>query len=1295
MTDRRWSIWIDTGGTFTDCLALPPDGELAGLRRAKVLSTGALRGRVVEVLDSKRLLIAVNWEACDDFVRGFGLRVLGRPGNIGVVGRFDSSAGLIELEAAMSSETLESMKEEPGRRFEVRGDEPAPIVAARLVTGTPAGDALPPLNMRLGTTRGTNALLERRGARVALFITEGFADLLRIGDQQRPDLFALNVVKAEPLYEAVVEVRGQLDAAGREIAPLDLPRVEAEARRLVQDGFTVAAVTLMHSYRNPDHELRIVECLKRVGFTHVVDSAALSPLIRILHRAETAVVDAYLAPIIEGYLDDVSRRIASGSGRLHIMTSAGGLTSAASYRARDSLLSGPAGGVAGMAAAGRMSGFDRLIGFDMGGTSTDVARYDGDYEYRFEQRIAGARLVAPALAIETVAAGGGSICEFVDDRLKVGPESASADPGPACYGAGGPLTLTDVNLLGGRLDADRFEIPIDVEAATHALDDIAMQVAAATGRRPDTNELLDGFLEIANERMADAIAQISLRRGFDPADYALVAFGGAGGQHACAIADRLGMATVIMPADASLLSALGIGHAAIERFQERQVLRLLDEIEPELEGVVAAMDERAIEAVAAEGVERREIRVRRRIVSLRLLGQDTALPIDLTAMAALRASFAERYQAMYGTPPGEAGKPVEVESVRVVASSQVRAVRTAVVHGAGMRECQTARSVTARIGGMWRQAPVFMREDLSSGDNFRGPALVFSRRSAFVIDDGWEARIDEAGAIVARRHDGVERRHAQAGRLCHQNRTPDVVQRELFTNRFSAIAEEMGRMLERTALSTNVKERLDFSCTLLNAAGELLVNAPHMPVHLGAMGLCVRSVRQVIDVRPGDVIVTNHPRNGGSHLPDMTVITPVFDAARALLGYTASRAHHAEIGGTRPGSMPPDATTLAEEGVIIEPRYLIETGRSCFAAIEAMLRAGPHPSRAVADNLADLRAQVAANHHGAASLRRLADQSGPAVIHEQMAALRDRAEALARAALQDVTDGTYDATERLDDGAELKVAITIRGDEAVFDFTGTSAVHPGNLNATPAIVTSAVIYVLRLLIGERLPLNEGIMRAVELVIPRGCILNPEFPADPRACPAVVGGNVETSQRLVGTLLKALGLCASAQGTMNNVLFGNDRLGYYETVCGGTGAGPGFDGADAVQSHMTNTRITDPEILEHRYPVRLNRFAIRRGSGGAGRFRGGDGAVREIEFLAPMSLSIVSQHRVAGPFGLEGGQPGEPGRQRVVRAGGEVIELGPIDGCEIGAGDRFMLETPGGGGYGEPINGPGAGTRSGT
>jgi 5-oxoprolinase (ATP-hydrolysing) len=773
--------------------------------------------------------------------------------------------------------------------------------------------------------------------------------------------------------------------------------------------------------------------------------------------------------------------------------------------------------------------------------------------------------------------------------------------------------------------------------------------------------------------MAGAIRRISLRRGYDPAQHALVAFGGAGGQHACGVADRLGMRKVVVPPDAALLSALGLGQAVVERFGEQQVLEPLDRVGPKITSWMEQLGQSAIDAVEAAGVERDRIRVRRRILHLRFSGQESCLEIEWGARSSIRREFEQRYAQLYGHQPVD--RDVELESVRVVASSVPEAEQPAPFETSPSSATEPWHLRTWVDDG-WREIPAFDRESLAPGAHLAGPALVLERHSATVIEPGWRAEVDGAGALILERHEPLT--------ALSEERRPETIRLELFTQRFYALVKEMGERLERTAVSTNVKERLDFSCALLDPEGELVANAPHIPVHLGALGLCVRSVAAAIEMRPGDVVVTNHPSFGGSHLPDVTVITPVFgsDSDSSLLGYVASRAHHAEIGGTRPGSVPPAARKLVEEGVVIPPSYLLERGEPRWEAIRERLLSGPWPTRNVEDNLADLRAAVAANHAGATALCALAAAHGESTLLRYMERLKRLAEHQIRHALRKIPDGEYVAEEHLDDGTPLRVRFDIEGDRARIDFVGSGAVHPGNLNATPAIVSSAVIYVLRLMIEQPLPLNEGLLRAVTLEIPSG-ILDPPFPADPARAPAVVGGNVETSQRLVDTLLKALGLAACSQGTMNNLIFGNPRYGYYETLGGGCGAGPRYHGASAVHSHMTNTRITDPEVLEHRYPARVERFAVRRDSGGDGEHRGGDGIVREFSFLEPVSISVLSQHRRVRPYGLHGGEAGKVGEQRVVRGSGEVLLLDAVDGCEADAGDRLIVETPGGGGYGEP------------
>ncbi len=1232
-----------------------------------MLSHGALRGTIVAVHGPRTFRVASDWDVPGDCVRGFRFAMLGREHAPVRVESHEPREGTLRLDAPPGLEV------KPGARFELLSPEEAPLLGLRLATATPLDQPLPPVRMRLATTRGTNALLERRGAPVAFFVTAGFGDLLRIGTQQRPDLFALDIQKPEPLYREVIEVPERLAANGQVVRRLDVEALAPVVQQLRAAGIRAAAVALLHSWSNPVHEQELEKFLRRHGFEPVSCSAALAPCIKILPRAETAVVDAYLAAIVVGYLERVGAALTQGS--LHVMTSAGGLQSAGSYQAKDCLLSGPAAGVVGAARAGRRSGFARLISFDMGGTSTDVARVDTAPHYVFEQRIGSAHLVAPALAIETVAAGGGSICSFEHGELRVGPESAGAVPGPACYGAGGPLTLTDVNLLLGRLDPERFAIPLELEAAREACARLCREVAASTGQTVVPEEILAGLANLADERMADAVRRISVRQGYDPRDYTLVAFGGAGGQHACAVASHLGLDTVLIPAQPALASAVGLGAAAMERFAARQVLLPLDVVQDDLPAWAAELAAQAATALRAEGAEPCSRRV---LSTLRLDGQESSLQVE--GEAGLDAAFEAAYRATFGYWP--AGRGIEVESLRVIVAAPAgeRSDGVADVAANAAAPVTPPRAVSplgqARVwfAGAWHAVPRHERGSLPAGAAFAGPALVTEPYSVVVVAPGWACNVDAAGALVLRRQSTA------APPAVAPAAPPEIVRLELFAHRFETIAREMGEMLGRTAVSTNVKERLDFSCAVLDASGELIVNAPHIPVHLGALGMCVRSVREVLPMQPGDVIVTNHPAYGGTHLPDVSVISPVHLPDGGLLGYVASRAHHAEIGGIQPGSMPPNAAHLVEEGVVIAPMHLYRRGEARWEAMRRLLATAPFPSRAVEENLAHLRAAVAANRLGVRALLALAFAHGASEVRAAMAGLSARAAARLGAALQRVPAGIYTATEALDDGTPLQVRSDVRDGTARGDFAGSGGVHPGSLNASPAVVGSAVLYVLRLLVQEPMPLNEGSLRAVRVHVPPG-LLAPDFPADPARSPAVCGGNVETSQRLVDVLLKALGLAACSQGTMNNVVFGTESMSYYETVGGGAGAGPGFDGASAVHTHMTNTRCTDPEVLELRYPVRLERFAIRTGTGGSGRHRGGDGIVRQITFLAPMTLSVLGQHRHAGPYGLEGGGRGQPARQVVVRANGTVVPLDSIAGCEVGAGDRFELETPGGGGYG--------------
>lgn len=1239
-------------------MAIDPNGKFL---RAKILSSSSFRGTVKRRLDSRTFLVEQKWGAAEGLVGGLQFKLAGSSLSGVEIAEWSPEKSVIKLKRPLDAAVG------PGTPFELISREESPVLAARVVTGTPLGKKLPPMEMRLGTTRGTNALLERRGAKLALFVTRGFEDLVKIGTQQRRELFSLDIRPPRQLYAHVVGVEERVGADGRVIEPLKIRQLRERVKHLLQEGINVAAVALLNSYRNPAHEKALALFLERSGFRFVSCSSALAPLIRILPRCETAVVDAYLAPVIGSYLRALASAL--GRSRLWIMTSAGGLVGAGDYRPKDSLLSGPAGGVAGAAAAGKMSGFDKVISFDMGGTSTDVARYDGDFEYVFEQRVGDAHLLAPALAIQSVAAGGGSILSFDGARLRVGPESAGAHPGPACYGSGGPLTLTDANLLLGRLDPQRFEMPIYPKRAEQALERIMRAILRRTGEKVEREEVLEAFLEIANERMADAIRSVSLRRGYDPASYTLVAFGGAGGQHACSVARHLGVRTILVPQEAGLLSAVGLGSAVVERFAEAQILKPLSEIEGSLGGIIRQLERQALGCVAREGLRRSEIEIRRRIVTCRFLGQESALALEYYEGEALRQAFRERYRALFGYVPQ--GRQIEVEAVRVVASSRRLAFssRSAFVKATAQPVPVTTK---AYIGGRWRAIFRYERAHLGAGWSAAGPCLIVESHTTILVEPGWRASVDNRMALILRR--------SRAKRAEAERKRPRTAELELFTNRLETIATEMGSMLERTALSTNVKERLDFSCAIFDAGGDLVVNAPHIPVHLGGLGLCVKGVMRALEMGPGDAVVTNHPAFGGTHLPDVTVITPVFWRKKRLVGYVASRAHHAEIGGTRPGSMPPRARTLAEEGVVIPPSYLIKRGRGHWEEMAELLARAPHPSRAVEENLADMRAAVAANNHGVRALCEIVSAWGPAKVGRYMKWLKRYARERVGRALARVGAGRYAAIERLDDGTPLRVAIVIGGRRATFDFSRSGGVHPGNLNATPAVVRSVVMYVLRLLVGEPLPLNDGMMQAVHLRLPCG-ILNPTFADDPRLAPAVGGGNVETSQRLVDLLLKALRLAACSQGTMNNVVLGTQAYSYYETICGGCGAGPGFAGASAVHSHMTNTRITDCEVIERRYPVRVVRFGIRKGSGGPGRYRGGDGAIREILFLDRMELSLLTQHRTVAPYGMAGGRPGKCGRQLVARASGRVVELPSVAATQVCPGDRLVIETPGGGGWG--------------
>ncbi|MDF1826599.1 MAG: hydantoinase B/oxoprolinase family protein [Verrucomicrobiales bacterium] len=1235
-----FKLRVDTGGTFTDCWGLAP-GE-AVPRLAKVLSSGRLRVPVRKWITPSTLEIEVpsSWRIKEAFFTGYKLE------------SGDGSALILSFEAGNQRITLSrGLTEAPSVDLFTR--EEAPVIGARLLTGTALDEAFPPLDFRLATTRGTNALLERKGAKIAFFTTEGFGDLLTIRDQRRPDLFALKHERPDPLFAAVEEVPGRLDATGGELAPLELgTNFDERARALIDDGINVAAIALLHSYLNPQHEDALKNRLLDLGFLHVSSSAELAPLIKLLPRAETCVANAYLQPVMQSFLDHIADRVGDG-GQILTMTSAGGLEPIDSYCPKDSLLSGPAGGVSGAAAVAESLGINRILTFDMGGTSTDVARYDHAFQYRFEQTVGDARLLSPALKIETVAAGGGSICQWKNGGLLVGPESAGAEPGPACYGRGGPLTITDVNLLLQRIDPDNFGIPLTDESF-EAAKTAAIQLQKEAGiEGMDLNpSFLSGLLDIAVEQMADAIRSISIRDGADPADYALLAFGGAGPLHACDIATRLEMTTVIVPAEAGLLSAYGLDRAVVERFAERQINLSIHS--PDLENQLEEVDRKALDALAETGYEGS---LTQRLAELRLTGQDATLSIRLTEADDLETLFSREYHAVFGYAPA-ADRTIEVVSYRAIAGTEREVT---------LSSCVPLSKLTG-LGSGPNPVEWMDRSRLETGTVISGPVVIQDPFSTFYLNEGWRATVAGNGALVANFKNETS--------STSEVRPPQIVQ-ELFRHRFEQLVVEMGTMLQRSAISTNVKERADFSCALLDRTGELITSAPHIPVHLGALGVCVRMVSDQIRMNRGDTIVTNHPAAGGSHLPDVTLITPVFDnSGDKPVAFIANRAHHAEIGGIAPGSMPPGAASLAEEGVVISPTHLIREGESCFDRVSEILTSAPFPTRNLKDNLADLNAQLAANRRGQAILESMMEKHGTAEITHQLQHLKSRSlDALAtRLRKAELDEGSV--TESLDDGTEISVHISRQNERLRIDFNGTSREHPGNLNATPAIIQSAVLYVLRLWSQTEVPLNEGMLDLVDIILPQ-CFLNPRFDPDPTQCPAVVGGNVETSQRVVDTLIRALKIQACSQGTMNNFLFGDESFGYYETICGGTGAGEGYDGSSAIHSHMTNTSITDPEILEYRYPVRLLKFAIRPRSGGIGKWHGGDGVIRSIEFLKPLQVSLLTQHRKVSPYGMMGGENGVRGQQHL-----NGKRLDGITCFHAGSGDILVIETPGGGGWGE-------------
>ncbi|WP_433609766.1 hydantoinase B/oxoprolinase family protein [Prescottella agglutinans] len=1155
----------------------------------------------------------------------------------------------------------------------------AAVAGIRALLGISPNDAVTAdqvEQVRMGTTVATNALLERAGARTALVITKGFGDALRIGYQNRPRIFDRHIVLPELLYERVIEVDERIAADGTVLREPDLDRLSGDLQRAHDDGIDALAVVCMHSHLYPAHETAVGELARGVGFSQISLSSVASPMMKLVPRGDTAVVDAYLSPVLRRYVDRVAQELPGV--RLMFMQSNGGLAEAGHFRGKDAILSGPAGGIVGMVRMSQLAGFDKVIGFDMGGTSTDVSHFAGEFERVFDTQVAGVRLRAPMLDIHTVAAGGGSILHFDGGRYRVGPDSAGADPGPACYRGGGPLAVTDANVMLGRIQPEHFphvfgpdnNQPLDRDLARRRFAELAAEIRAATGDDRSPEEVAEGFLRIAVANMANAVKHISVQKGHDIAGYVLTTFGGAGGQHACAVAGSLGIHTVLVPPMAGVLSALGMGLADTTVMREQSVVTTLEpDAMPRLDEVAETLESRAGEELLDEGVPPERIRMTRR-AHLRYDGTDTTVPVTLTDLETMVAEFERIHLRTYSFLMD---RPLIVDAVAVEATGLTSQPDLSGV-GAPADDAHVEALDTVRMydRGSWCDAPLYERERMRPGDAVNGPAILAEANATTVVDHGWRGTLTASGHLLLERV--IDPGEAKVGTHA------DPVMLEIFNNLFMSIAEQMGAALESTAQSVNIKERLDFSCALFDPDGNLIANAPHIPVHLGSMGSSVKEVigRRTGQIRRGDVYAVNDPYHGGTHLPDITVITPVFDDAGAqILFYVASRGHHAEIGGLTPGSMPATSRTIDEEGVLFDNWLLAHDGRLREAETLHLLTSAPYPSRNPDTNLADLRAQIAANAKGVEEVAKMIDHFGLDVVQAYMRHVQDNAEESVRLVVDALDEGSY--RYETDSGAVIAVRVAVDRQQrsATIDFTGTSPQLDSNFNAPSSVVTAAVLYVFRTLVADDIPLNDGCLRPLRIIIPEGSMLSPRHPA------AVVAGNVETSQAVTGALYGALGVQAEGAGTMNNVTFGNDRHQYYETLGSGSGAGDGFDGASVVQTHMTNSRLTDPEVLEWRLPVVLEDFSIRRGSGGDGRWRGGDGAVRRLRFQEPMTVSTLSGHRRVPPYGMAGGSPGGLGSNRVERADGTALHMKACDSVDVQPGDVLVVETPGGGGYGSP------------
>lgn len=1224
--ENRWEFWIDRGGTFTDIVAKRPDGQLVIHK-----------------------LLSENPERYND----------------------------------------------------------APVQGIREILGISAAEPVPPEMIsvvKMGTTVATNALLERKGDRTVLVITKGFKDALKIGYQNRPDIFARQIVLPEMLYERAIEVEERYSARGQELQPVEEQPLIAQLQAAYNAGIRSCAIALLHGYRYPQHEQQIAQIARNIGFTQVSISHEVSPLMKLVSRGDTTVVDAYLSPILRRYIDRVAGELSDRGGetpqpsktqiknRLMFMQSNGGLADAQQFQGKDSILSGPAGGIVGAVQTSKMAGFEKIIGFDMGGTSTDVAHYNGEYEREFETEIAGVRLRTPMMSIHTVAAGGGSILVFDGSRYRVGPESAGANPGPACYRKQGPLTVTDCNVMLGKIQSKFFpkvfgpdgNLPLDDAIVRQKFADLAQQIKRDTGDDRTPEQVAAGFLAIAVENMANAIKKISLQRGYDVSEYTLCCFGGAGGQHACQIADTLGMKQVFIHPFAGVLSAYGMGLADIRAIRQRSVeAPLSPEVMPQVQQVVAELATEGTEELQLTSNGKEEILTLAK-VHLKYQGTDSTLGVEFAENAsAMKAEFEAAHRQRYGFIKED--KPLIVESVSVEVVQKMETPEEPKVSRQSPSLPSPVATVAMYDRDAWHDTPVYQRQDLQPGDRICGPAIVMEQTGTNAIAIGWEATLSDRNHLILSKvvesgeNDAVSELQAAGIGESHPTSKPDPVMLEIFNNLFMAIAEQMGITLQNTASSVNIKERLDFSCAIFDRQGQLVANAPHIPVHLGSMSESVQAL--IADkgdrFQPGDVFVSNNPYNGGTHLPDVTVITPVFEENGNILFYVASRGHHADIGGITPGSMPPNSTSVEEEGVLLDNFQLVRAGKFREVELLDLLKSGKYPVRNSAQNIADLQAQIAANERGVQELRKMVGHFGLETVQAYMGFVQDNAEESVRRVIEVLKNGEF--RYQMDGGGEIVVSIRIdnQNRRAQIDFSGTSPQQSSNFNAPEAVCKAAVLYVFRTLVDDKIPLNAGCLKPLDIIVPEGCMLNPRYPA------AVVAGNVETSQAVVDSLYGALGAIAASQGTMNNFTFGSDRYQYYETICGGSGAGPNFDGTDAVHTHMTNSRLTDPEVLEWRFPVLLEDFSIRQNSGGKGKHHGGNGVIRRLRFLEPMTAGILSNHRRISPFGLNGGENGALGNNYVERSDGTIEQLSSTDTVQMNPGDVFAIETPGGGGYGPP------------